>query len=353
MRVLVTGGAGFIGSAVCRHLVGERGDAVLNFDKLTYAANLASLSEIADSPRYRFRRGDVADLPGISAAFEDFAPEAVIHLAAETHVDRSIDDPRPFVDTNVLGVFGVLEAARGYLKRAPASLARRFRLLHLSTDEVFGALGAAGAFDEASPYRPSSPYSASKAAGDHLARAWATTYGLPVMVANCSNNYGPCQFPEKLIPLAILNAWEGRPVPVYGRGANVRDWLFVEDHARALAAVLDHGAPGETYLIGGGGERTNLRVVEAICAILDEVAPRAGGGSRRDLIQFVEDRPGHDLRYAVDGGKIERELGWKPQVGFEEGLRRTVLWYLQRGDWWRPLRERYGGERLGRADRAP
>jgi len=349
MRVLVTGGAGFIGSAVCRHLVGERGDTVLNFDKLTYAANPASLAEIAGTPRYRFRQGDVADLPAIRAAFEDFAPEAVIHLAAETHVDRSIDSARPFIDANVLGVFGLLEAARDYVKRAPAEVARGFRVLHLSTDEVFGALGPEGAFDEASPYRPSSPYSATKAAGDHLARAWATTYGLPVMLANCSNNYGPCQFPEKLIPLAILNAWEGRPVPVYGHGANVRDWLFVEDHARALSAILDRGAPGETYLIGGRSERTNLQVVETICGLLDEVAPRPGEPPRRALIAFVADRPGHDLRYAVDCGKIERELGWRPQVSFEEGLRRTVLWYLQRGDWWRPLRERYGGERLGRA----
>jgi dTDP-glucose 4,6-dehydratase len=353
MRVLVTGGAGFIGSAVCRHLVGERGDDVLNVDKLTYAANPASLTEIAASPHYRFRQGDVADQPAMRAAFEDFAPEAVIHLAAETHVDRSIDSARPFVDANILGVFGLLEAARDYLKRAPAALAARFRLLHVSTDEVFGALGAAGRFDEASPYRPSSPYSATKAGGDHLARAWGVTYGLPVMVANCSNNYGPCQFPEKLIPLAILNAWEDRPVPVYGRGANVRDWLYVEDHARALAAILDRGNPGETYLIGGRSERTNLAVVEAICDLLDEVSPRPGGAARRTLIRFVEDRPGHDLRYAVDCGKIERELGWRAQVGFDDGLRRTVLWYLQRSDWWRPLRGRYGGERLGRADASP
>jgi dTDP-glucose 4,6-dehydratase len=348
MRILVTGGAGFIGQAVCRHLVAERGDDVLNFDKLTYAANPASLADLAGAPNYSFRQGDVADAAALGAAFEAFGPEAVIHLAAETHVDRSIDSARPFVEANVMGVFTLLETVRGYLKRAPAELAARFRLLHLSTDEVFGALGPEGAFDEATPYRPSSPYSATKAAGDHLARAWATTYGLPVMVANCSNNYGPGQFPEKLIPLAILSAAEGRLVPVYGRGENVRDWLFVEDHARALATILERGAPGETYVIGGRSERTNLEVAHAICDLLDEVAPRAGDAARRALIQFVADRPGHDLRYAVDCSKLERELGWRPQVTFEEGLRRTVLWYLQRRDWWEPLTARYAGERLGR-----
>ncbi|HEX3916798.1 MAG TPA: dTDP-glucose 4,6-dehydratase [Caulobacteraceae bacterium] len=349
MRVLVTGGAGFIGSAVCRHLVGERGDAVLNFDKLTYAGNLASLAEIASAPGYSFRQGDVADPAAVAAAFADFAPEAVMHLAAETHVDRSIDSARPFVEANVMGVFTLLEATRAYLKTAPAELAARFRFLHVSTDEVFGALGAEGRFSETTPYQPSSPYSATKAAGDHLARAWATTYGLPLMVANCSNNYGPCQFPEKLIPLAILNAREGLAIPVYGAGVNVRDWLFVEDHARALAMILGGGRVGETYLIGGSSERTNLQVVEAICDILDDVTPQEGGAARRALIQFVADRPGHDLRYAVDTSKIERELGWRPTVTFEEGLRRTVLWYLQRRDWWQPLRQRYAGERLGRS----
>jgi dTDP-glucose 4,6-dehydratase len=348
MRILVTGGAGFIGQAVCRHLVTERGDDVLNFDKLTYAANPASLADLDASPRYALRQGDVADAAALAAAFAEFHPQAVIHLAAETHVDRSIDSARPFVDANVLGVFALLETVRTYLKQAPAELAARFRLLHLSTDEVFGALGLDGAFDETTPYRPSSPYSATKAAGDHLARAWATTYGLPVIVANCSNNYGPGQFPEKLIPLTILSLAEGRPAPVYGKGENVRDWLFVEDHARALATILDKGAPGETYVIGGRSERTNLEVVQAICDILDEVAPRAAG-VRRALIQFVADRPGHDLRYAVDCSKLERELGWRPEVSFEEGLRRTVLWYLQRRDWWAPLTARYAGERLGRA----
>jgi dTDP-glucose 4,6-dehydratase len=348
MRILVTGGAGFIGSAVCRHLVADRGDEVLNFDKLTYAANLASLAEIEAMPGYSFRRGDIGDAASIAAALAEFRPEAVMHLAAETHVDRSIDSARPFIDANVLGVFTLLEAARDYLRRAPPPLARDFRLLHVSTDEVFGALGADGRFDETSPYRPSSPYSASKAAGDHLVRAWAATYGLPAIVANCSNNYGPCQFPEKLIPLTLLSALEGRPIPVYGKGENVRDWLYVEDHARALAAIVDRGAVGETYLIGGGAERTNLEVVERVCDLVDEMSPQQGGPARRSLIGFVEDRPGHDLRYAVDCSKLTRELGWRPSVSFDEGLRRTVRWYLDREDWWRPIRERYAGERLGR-----
>jgi dTDP-glucose 4,6-dehydratase len=348
MRILVTGGAGFIGSAVCRHLVGSEGAEVLNLDKLTYAANLASLAEVDAAPGYRFVQGDVADAAQLAAVFAEFAPEAVIHLAAETHVDRSIDSAAPFIETNVVGVFTLLEAARAYLKTAPAALAERFRLLHVSTDEVFGALGSEGRFDEASPYRPSSPYSASKAAGDHLVRAWSATYGLPVLLANCSNNYGPYQFPEKLIPLVTLNALEGMPLPVYGRGANVRDWLYVEDHARALALILERGQVGETYLIGGSSERTNLQVVEAICDLLDAAAPRPGQAPRRDLITFVADRPGHDLRYAIDASKIERVLGWRPQVDFETGLERTVRWYLAREDWWRPLRERYAGERLGR-----
>jgi len=348
MRILVTGGAGFIGSAVCRHLVG-RGDAVLNFDKLTYAANLASLTSIDGAPNYRFLRGDVADPAAVRAALATFRPEALMHLAAETHVDRSIDSGAPFLETNVTGVFVLLEALREYLAGAGADIARRFRLLHVSTDEVFGALGAGGRFDERSPYRPSSPYSASKAAGDHLVRAWGGTYGLPVLVANCSNNYGPYQFPEKLIPLTTLAALEGRPIPVYGKGENVRDWLYVEDHARALAAILDRGALGETYLIGGDSERTNLAVVETICDLVDRLSPEQGGRARRALIGFVADRPGHDLRYAVDASKIERELGWRPDVSFEAGLERTVRWYLANEAWWRPLKDRYAGERLGAA----
>jgi dTDP-glucose 4,6-dehydratase len=348
MRIMVTGGAGFIGSAVCRHLVAERGDAVLNFDKLTYAANLASLAPIAASPLYRFQQGDVTDATALAAAFEAFEPQAVIHMAAETHVDRSIDSARPFIEANILGVFTLLETARAYLAGRPA-LARDFRLLCLSTDEVFGSLGPEGLFDETSPYRPSSPYSASKAAGDHLARAWAGTYGLPVILANTCNNYGPCQFPEKLIPLMILNGLEGRPLPVYGKGDQVRDWLYVEDHARALALILERGEVGETYLVGGHGERTNLQVVEAVCDLLDAAAPRPGQPPRRELISNVADRPGHDLRYAIDAGKIERALGWRAETSFEDGLARTVRWYLDREDWWRPLRERYAGQRLGQA----
>ena len=349
MRVLVTGGAGFIGSAVCRLLVSERNDQVLNFDKLTYAANLASLAPIEASSGYRFVQGDIVDSDALRAAFNAFQPEAVIHLAAETHVDRSIDSARPFIDTNVVGVMVLLEAARDYLDGLPAAAAAAFRFLHVSTDEVFGSLGDAGRFTESSPYQPSSPYSASKAAGDHLVRAWAATYGLPVMLANCSNNYGPYQFPEKLIPLTILNGLEGQTLPVYGRGQNVRDWLHVEDHARALALIVTRGVVGETYVIGGGNERPNLQVVETICDLLDEAAPRPGEPPRRSLIRFVEDRPGHDHRYAIDCRKITGDLGWRPQMDLEAGLAGTVRWYLDRRDWWAPLRGRYAGERLGRA----
>lgn len=347
MRILVTGGAGFIGSAVCRLLVGERGESVLNFDKLTYAANLASLAPIEASPNYRFQKGDVADAAALGAAFEAFEPEAVLHMAAETHVDRSIDSARPFIDTNILGMFTLLETTRAYLARRP-ELARRFRLVCLSTDEVFGSLGPEGLFDETSPYKPSSPYSASKAAGDHLARAWAATYGLPVILVNTSNNYGPYQFPEKLIPLMTLHALEGRPLPVYGRGDQVRDWLYVEDHAKALAVILARGEVGETYMVGGRGERTNLEVVGTVCDILDAIAPRPGQPPRRELITYVEDRPGHDVRYAIDVSRTERTLGWRAETPFEAGLERTVRWYLAREDWWGPLREHYAGQRLGR-----
>lgn len=349
MRAVVTGGAGFIGSALCRHLVGEAGWTVLNLDKLTYAANLSSLAEIAASDRYSFVQGDIGDRTATSRMLADFQPDIVFHLAAESHVDRSITGSAAFVETNIVGTHALLESALEYWsglkdldKRA------RFRFVHVSTDEVFGSLGAEGAFSETTAYDPRSPYSASKAASDHLARAWMHTFGLPVCVTNCSNNYGPYHFPEKLIPLIILNALEGKPLPVYGDGLNVRDWLYVEDHARALKLVGERGATGETYAIGGRSERTNLDVVHTICDLLDELRPHASLASRRSLIAFVEDRPGHDRRYAIDCTKISRDLGWSAGETFETGLRRTVRWYLDREDWWRPIRaERFKGERLG------
>jgi dTDP-glucose 4,6-dehydratase len=347
MTILVTGGAGFIGSAVVRHLV-RRGTRVVNVDKLTYAGNLDSLAEVASSPLYAFERVDVGDAEALRGVFARHRPTAVMHLAAESHVDRSIDGPRAFVDTNVLGTFTLLQEARRHWTSLRGDEAGAFRLLHVSTDEVFGSLGETGHFTEETPYRPSSPYSATKAASDHLVRAWQHTYGLPCLVTNCSNNYGPYQFPEKLIPLTILNALAGEPLPVYGRGENVRDWLFVEDHAEALVTVLERGRPGETYAVGGRSERRNLDVVRLVCDLVDEMRPDAAVGSRRDLIRFVTDRPGHDLRYAIDASKIERELGWTPSVTFEEGLRRTVAWYLQNTAWWTRVRSGvYRGERLG------
>ena len=346
-KILVTGGAGFIGSAVCRRLVGEAGCAVVNFDKLTYAACLASLAEIEGSNRYAFVQGDVADREAVRAVLETHRPDAVMHLAAETHVDRSIDSAEAFVRTNVLGTFVMLEEALRYWRALPAQKARDFRFLHISTDEVFGSLGSDGLFTEDTPYDPRSPYSASKASADHLVSAWGHTYGLPVLTSNCSNNYGPYHFPEKLIPLVILNALEGKPLPVYGDGGHVRDWLFVEDHAEALHLMLRQAAPGSTYNIGGKSERTNLQVVQAICDLLDEAAPPLSSGPRRELITFVPDRPGHDRRYGVDPSRIGAELGWSPSTGFEAGLRRTVDWYLARRDWWAPLRTRYAGQRLG------
>jgi len=350
MKVLVTGGAGFIGSAVCRHLVSDCGDSVVNVDALTYAGNLESLKAIDNSPHYSFHRSDVCDGQSMLDLMRENDVDAVMHLAAESHVDRSIDGPAAFVETNVVGTFRLLEAARRYHADLPAERQESFRFHHVSTDEVFGDLPFDDSvFSEETAYAPSSPYSASKAASDHFVRAWGHTYGLPVVLSNCSNNYGPFHFPEKLIPLTILNALEGRDLPVYGAGANVRDWLHVEDHARALRCVLTEGKPGETYLIGGRAERTNLAVVEAICDLLDARGKLLDGRSRRDLIRFVTDRPGHDRRYAIDPRKTEAELGWRPRESFESGLARTVDWYLANEDWWRPLRdERYSGTRLGK-----
>ncbi|MGO4872042.1 MAG: dTDP-glucose 4,6-dehydratase [Roseiarcus sp.] len=347
MRLLITGGAGFIGSAVVRKAIGEMDDDVLVLDKLTYAGNLASLAPAADSPRYAFLRVDICDRDAVKAAFERFRPEAVLHLAAESHVDRSIDGPAAFIETNVVGTFVLLSEALAYWRELKRETRETFRFLHISTDEVFGSLGAEGLFREDSPYRPNSPYSASKASADHLARAWRETYGLPTILTNCSNNYGPYHFPEKLIPLAILNAVEGKRLPVYGRGENVRDWLYVEDHAAALLMVARRGAVGQSYNVGGRSERRNIEVVQAICEILDEIRPKPAG-SYREQIAFVADRPGHDARYAIDCSKIERELGWRPRESFETGLRKTVRWYLDNPDWWGAIRSgRYRGERLG------
>ncbi len=345
VRVLVTGGAGFIGSAVCRALV-ARGDFVINVDKLTYAANPRSLDPIADDPRYAFEQLDICDGAAMDAVFAEHRPTAVLNLAAESHVDRSITGAAPFIDTNINGTYQLLEAARRHYAGLAPDQRDRFRFVQVSTDEVYGSLGASGRFREDTPYQPSSPYSASKAAGDHLAHAWHRTYGLPVIISNCSNNYGPCQFPEKLIPLTILKALAGEPLPIYGDGSNIRDWLFVEDHAAGLLALIERGRPGERYNFGGDSERTNLAVVEHICDALDRLAP--GPRPRRSLMTFVADRPGHDHRYAIDASKARRELGWQPRESFESGLERTVHWYLKNRSWWEPLRQRvYGGERLG------
>jgi dTDP-glucose 4,6-dehydratase len=354
MRILVTGGAGFIGSAVCRHLIASDTELVVNVDKLTYAGNLASLRTIENYPNYTFHRADIGDEARMLDILRAERIETIMHLAAESHVDRSIDGPGGFIQTNIVGTFNLLNAALAYWRSLDEDGQARFRFHHVSTDEVFGDLPLDdGIFTEESPYAPASPYSASKAASDHLVRAWHQTYGLPVILSNCSNNYGPYHFPEKLIPLVILNALEGRTLPVYGQGANVRDWLYVEDHARALALVVSKGTVGESYNIGGRAERSNLSVVESICDILDARRPRANGRSRRDLITFVADRPGHDRRYAIDPAKIERELGWRAEESFESGLALTVDWYLENEWWWRPIREqRYGGERLGAAGMA-
>ncbi len=348
MRVLITGGCGFIGSAVCRAAIQHSGWTVLNVDKLTYAASEYALDEIAASDRYQLLKADICDRATMDKALADFQPDAVMHLAAESHVDRSITGSAAFVQTNIVGTHTLLESALAYWSALPAERKSSFRFLHVSTDEVFGSLTDEGYFREDTRYDPRSPYSASKAASDHLASAWKHTYGLPVVTSNCSNNYGPYQFPEKLIPLTILNALEGKPLPVYGDGKNVRDWLFVNDHADALRLVLTAGKPGETYCIGGSSERANIDVVHAICDLLDSIAPDAKIGARRDLITFVRDRPGHDHRYAIDAAKITNELGWRPTRTFEKGLAETVRWYLDRSDWWQPIREgKYRGERLG------
>jgi dTDP-glucose 4,6-dehydratase len=353
MKILVTGGAGFIGSAVCRLLVSEIGAEVLNIDKLTYAANLASLKPIENDPRYQFQRADIGDRKTVAGLLREFEPEAVLHLAAESHVDRSIDGPGEFIKTNIEGTYALLEEALNYWRGLPKERAARFRFHHVSTDEVFGSLGPDGKFSEESRYQPNSPYAASKAASDHLVRAWHETFGLPTVMSNCSNNYGPYHFPEKLIPLAILKALHGEPIPVYGKGDNVRDWLYVEDHARALYGILTEGRPGESYNVGGDGERTNLEVVSTICELLDDMLPNSPHRPHANLITFVADRPGHDRRYAMDASKLQRELGWRPRESFGSGLRKTVAWYLDNRWWWEPIwSAKYRGERLGGVARA-
>lgn len=350
-KILVTGGAGFIGSAVVRHIIQNTQDSVVNVDKLTYAGNLESLTEVAGNPRYAFEQVDICDRAELDRIFAQHRPDAVMHLAAESHVDRSIDSAGKFIQTNIVGTFNLLEAARAYWQQMPSEKHEAFRFHHISTDEVYGDLhGTDDLFTETTPYAPSSPYSASKASSDHLVRAWLRTYGLPTIVTNCSNNYGPYHFPEKLIPLTILNALSGKPLPVYGDGMQIRDWLFVEDHARALYQVVTEGVVGETYNIGGHNEKANIEVVKTICSLLEEFVPEKPAGVARyeDLITFVQDRPGHDVRYAIDAAKIGRELGWKPQETFESGLRKTVQWYLDNKTWWQNvLNGSYRLERLG------
>jgi dTDP-glucose 4,6-dehydratase len=345
MRVIVTGGAGFIGSALIRHLVLEKGCEVLNIDALTYAGYLPSLRAVEGKANYQFLHANICDRAAMSEAIAGFRPDRIMHLAAESHVDRSITGAADFIQTNVIGTFTLLEAARDYWASLDGEARDAFRFLHVSTDEVYGSLGDEGLFTEDTPYDPSSPYSASKASSDHLAKAWQRTYGLPVVVSNCSNNYGPYHFPEKLIPLTILNALAGERLPVYGKGENVRDWLYVEDHARALDLIAERGRVGETYNVGGRNERRNIDVVRRVCAVLDALVP--ANRPREELIEFVTDRPGHDARYAIDATRLETELGWRAQENFETGIEKTVQWYLDNDWWWRPLRERYAGERLG------
>lgn len=351
MKILVTGGAGFIGSALIRHLIDNTSIKIANVDKLTYAGNLESLASAADSSRYHFYQVDICDSTALDIVFTEFQPTAVMHLAAESHVDRSIDGPADFIQTNIVGTYSLLEATRRYWGKLTTTEKDKFRFHHISTDEVYGDLeGMDDLFSESTPYAPSSPYSASKASSDHLVRAWQRTYGLPVLVTNCSNNYGPYHFPEKLVPHVILNALAGKPLPVYGDGSQIRDWLYVEDHARALLEVVTKGEVGETYNIGGHNEKRNLDVVEAICELLDELVPigpdRENSRTYKEQITFVKDRPGHDRRYAIDASKIERELGWVPQETFETGLRKTVQWYLDNRDWWQRVLS--GDYRLGR-----
>lgn len=348
MRIVVTGGAGFIGSALVRYLVNEAGAEVLTFDKLTYAGNLASLRAVEHAPNHRFLRADICDRQAVAAALNDFQPDRIYHLAAESHVDRSIDGSADFIQTNIVGTYTLIEAARHYWLGLDEARKASFRFLHVSTDEVYGSLEADGFFTEETAYDPSSPYSASKAASDHLVMSWHRTYGFPAIISNCSNNYGPYHFPEKLIPLTILNALDGKPLPVYGNGSNVRDWLYVEDHARALHLIAGKGRLGEKYNVGGRNERRNIDVVEEICGILDRVRPTRE--PHANLIRFVTDRPGHDYRYAIDASRLETELGWRAKETFDTGIEKTVLWYLDNDWWWRPLREKvYSGERLGTA----
>jgi dTDP-glucose 4,6-dehydratase len=353
MKILVTGGAGFIGSAVVRHIIDHTNDIVINLDKLTYAGNLESVAGVAGSPRYHFRQIDICDRAALDAVFTEFSPDVVMHLAAESHVDRSIDGPAAFIETNIVGTYTLLESARQYWMSLPDAQKKAFRFHHISTDEVYGELGPTGLFTEETPYSPNSPYSASKASSDHLVRAWRETYGLPTLITNCSNNYGPYHFPEKLIPLMILNALAGKPLPVYGKGDQIRDWLYVEDHARALYKVATEGQVGETYNIGGHNEKQNIEVVHTICDLLEEMQPEkpAGVAQYRDLIKHVTDRPGHDVRYAIDAGKIQRELGWSPQETFESGIRKTVRWYLDNQQWWQHVLDgSYQMQRLGLHD---
>ncbi|NRA54157.1 MAG: dTDP-glucose 4,6-dehydratase [Gammaproteobacteria bacterium] len=351
MKILVTGGAGFIGSAVIRHVIKNTNDSIINVDKLTYAGNLESLVDIENNDRYAFEQVDICNREDLDRVFSEYQPDAVMHLAAESHVDRSIDGPAAFIETNIVGTYTLLEATRSYWNKLEKNRNDAFRFHHISTDEVYGDLeGTDGLFTETTSYEPSSPYSASKASSDHLVRAWQRTYGLPTLVTNCSNNYGPYHFPEKLIPLVILNALEGKPLPVYGNGMQIRDWLFVEDHARALYKVVTEGEVGETYNIGGNNEKANIDVVKTICSLLEKLVPNkpVGVAYYLDLIMYVTDRPGHDIRYAIDTSKIERELDWKPEETFESGIRKTVEWYLDNKAWWsRVLDGSYAGERLG------